>query len=65
MNLKIKDIIKCTKGILLTGNEEVECENFTNDTRNIVEGDTFIALKGENYDGNLLWEDALNKGGSE
>ena len=62
MNLKIKDIIKCTKGILLTGNEEVECENFSNDTRNIIEGDTFIALKGENSDGNLFWEDALKKG---
>ena len=62
MNLKIKDIIKCTNGILITGNEQFECENFSNDTRTITKGDTFIALKGENFDGNLFWEDALKKG---
>ena len=35
MNLKIKDIIKCTKGTIVIGNEEAECENFSNDTRTI------------------------------
>ena len=62
MNLKIKDIIKCTNGILLTGDKELECENFSKDTRSIKKGDTFIALKGENFDGNLFWEDALKNG---
>ena len=32
MNLKIKDIINCTHGNLLIGNEEKECENFSKDT---------------------------------
>ena len=44
MNLKIKDIIKCTSGILLTGNEEYECENFSRDTRTLKKRDTFVAI---------------------
>ena len=62
MNLKIKDILKCTNGTLITGSEENECENFSNDTRKIEKGDTFIALKGENFDGNLFWKTALDNG---
>lgn len=62
MNLKIKDIVNCTKGILLIGNEEKECENFSKDTRIIQKGDTYIAIKGENFDGNMFWQEALDKG---
>ena len=62
MNLKIKDIIKCTNGNLIIGNEELECENFTKDTRVIKQGDTYIAIKGTNYDGNLFWKEAFEKG---
>ena len=62
MNLKIKDIIKCTKGILLTGSEEYECENFSGDTRVIKKGDTFIAIKGKTFDGNVFWKEAFENG---
>ena len=62
MNLKIKDIIKCTKGVLLTGSEEYECENFSRDTRVIKKGDTFIAIKGKTFDGNVFWKEALENG---
>ena len=62
MNLKIKDILKCTKGNLLIGNKEEECENFSKDTRTIKKGDTYIAIRGENFDGNVFWKDALDKG---
>ena len=62
MNLKIKDIIKCTNGLLLTGNEEFECENFSRDTRTIKKGDTFIAIKGEIFDGNTFWKEAFENG---
>ena len=62
MNLKIKDIIKCTNGILLAGNEEVECENFEKDSRKIQNGDTFIGIKGETFDGSLFWKDAMDNG---
>ena len=62
MNLKIKNIINCTKGKLLIGNEEKECETFSKDTRIIENGDTYIAIKGQNFDGNLFWQEALDKG---
>ena len=62
MNLKIKDIIKCTSGILLTGNEEYECENFSRDTRTLKKRDTFVAIKGEKFDGNNYWKEAFENG---
>ena len=62
MNLRIKDIIKCTGGILLTGDEEYECENFSRDTRVIKNGDTFVAIKGDKFDGNVFWKEAFENG---
>ena len=62
MNLKIEDILECTKGTLLIGNRQEECENFSKDTRTIKKGDTYIAIKGVNFDGNIFWKDALEKG---
>ena len=62
MNLKIKDIIKCTRGILLTGNEEQECESFSRDTRVIKKGDTYFAIKGKTFDGNMFWKEAFENG---
>lgn len=62
MNLKIKDIIRCTNGVLLTGEEEYECENFLRDTREVKKGDTFVGLKGKKHDGNLLWKEAFENG---
>lgn len=64
MYLKIEDILECTNGILLTGNKKYECVNFSKDTRTIQENDIYIGIKGENFDGNLFWKDALNKGAS-
>lgn len=34
----------------------------TTDTRNVIEGDLFIALKGSSFDGNLFAKEALQKG---
>lgn len=63
-NLKVKQIIEATKGELIIGNEEQECSNFSKDTRIIKEGDTYIAIKGDSFDGNLFWRDAFNNGAS-
>ncbi len=64
MNLKIEDILKCTGGKLITGNKDEECEDFSQDTRTIKKGDTYIAIKGEKFNGNLFWKDAIEKGAS-
>ena len=62
MNLKISDILKVTSGKLLIGDENVECESFSKDTRNIKQGDTYIGIKGEKFDGSLFWNKALDLG---
>ena len=62
--IKVKDILKLTNGNLITGNEELLCENFSKDTRTIQKGDVYIGIKGAKFDGNLFWKEALDKGAS-
>lgn len=62
MNLTIEDILKATNGKLIIGDKCNKCSDFCKDTRIINKGDTYVGIKGENFDGNLLWEDALKKG---
>lgn len=62
MNLKIKDILKCTNGKLIIGDTEKECKNYSKDTRTIKKGDTYIGIKGEKFDGSSFWKEALNNG---
>ena len=61
-NITVKDILRECQGKLIAGNEETICENFETDTRIIKEGDIFLGLKGENFDGNIFYETALEKG---
>ena len=63
-DLSIKNIIEVTKGKLLVGNEEYICKSYSKDTRTIKEGDCYIGIKGENFDGNIFWEKALENGAS-
>ena len=63
-DLSIKNIIEATKGKLLVGNEEYICMSYSKDTRTIKEGDCYIGIKGETFDGNLFWEKALENGAS-
>ena len=60
--MKVKDILKVIKGELITGNEELECENFSKDTRTIQNGDIYIGIKGEKFDGSKFWKQALDNG---
>jgi UDP-N-acetylmuramoyl-tripeptide--D-alanyl-D-alanine ligase len=61
-NITVKDILNICDGKLICGNENIECIRFEKDTRMIQKGDTFIGIKGENFDGNMLYKDALAKG---
>ena len=60
--MKIKEILKVTKGKMLFGNEELEVENFSKDTRTIQKGDIYIGIKGEKFDGSNFWNQALDTG---
>lgn len=60
--MKVKEILKVTKGKMLFGNKELEVENFSKDTRTIQKGDIYIGIKGEKFDGSNFWNQALDAG---
>ena len=60
--MNVEDIIKATNGKLLIGNLEEDCENFCTDTRKIQKGDIYVGLKGEKFNGNEYYKEALEKG---
>lgn len=60
--LKIKEIIKATGGDLISGKPLLKVWNISTNTRTLLEGDLFIALKGENFNGHVFVEEALEKG---
>ena len=62
MDLTVEDILNCTNGELVIGNKRKLCENFSKDTRTIKKGDTYVGIKGGNFDGNLFWKDAFDNG---
>lgn len=62
INLTAKDIINICKGKLICGNEATICKNIKKDTRFIEKGDVYIGIKGENFDGNTMYEKAFEKG---
>ena len=62
MKMKIKDILRVTNGELVVGKEELECNEFSKDTRTIKEGDIYIGIKGEKFDGSKFWKQALDNG---
>lgn len=63
-NIYVKDIIEKCNGELLIGDKNLMLENFSKDTRIIKENDVYIGIKGESFDGNKFYEEALNKGAS-
>lgn len=61
-NIYVKDVLKVTNGKLVTGNPNIKCEKFSRDTRIIEKGDIFVAIKGNTYNGNIFWKEALDNG---
>ena len=62
--MTVKDIIKICNGKLICGDENIVCENFSKDTRTIHTGDVYVGIKGDNFDGNLFYKDAIKNGAS-
>jgi len=60
----VKDIINQCNGKLLCGDINLECNNFSIDTRSINKGDIYVGIKGETFNGNLFYKDAISKGAS-
>lgn len=61
-NIKVCDILRVTNGKLVIGNEEETIETFSKDSREIHEGDIYLGIKGENFNGGTFFEDAFEKG---
>ncbi|RKY35859.1 MAG: UDP-N-acetylmuramoyl-tripeptide--D-alanyl-D-alanine ligase [Candidatus Omnitrophota bacterium] len=57
----IKEIIEITSGKLVHGKSEQCVTGICTDTRTLKQGDLFIALKGENFDGHNFVAQALKK----
>ncbi|MBE0069011.1 UDP-N-acetylmuramoyl-tripeptide--D-alanyl-D-alanine ligase [Thermoanaerobacterium thermosaccharolyticum] len=62
MILSVKEIIDATGGKLLSGDINLTISGISTDSRTIKEGELFIPLKGENFNGEMFVEDALKIG---
>jgi len=62
--IKVVDIIRECNGNLLCGDENTVCRSFSKDTRSINEGDVYLGIKGEKFNGSLMYKEAFNKGAS-
>ncbi len=61
-NIYLKDILGMNNATILYGDENLILDNFSKDTRTIKEGDIYLGIKGDTFDGNSFFEDALSKG---
>lgn len=62
MDVRVKDFIEFSDAKLICGNIETICENFCKDSREVKAGDTYLGIKGENTNGSIFYEQALEKG---
>lgn len=62
--IRVLDIIRECNGKLLCGDENFVCESFSKDTRTINKGDVYLGIKGETFNGSLLYKEAFDKGAS-
>ena len=58
----IRDIVEKFGGKLVCGNTLLEIKNISKDTSTIKEGDIYIGIRGESFDGNVFYKDAFDKG---
>ena len=61
-DITVKDIVNICRGKLICGDESIICREFKKDTRNIETGDVYVGIKGENFNGNTLYEKAFENG---
>lgn len=62
--LYVRDIVKLCGGRIINGNEELILGNFCTDSRKINKGDVYLAIMGDNFDGNDFYVDAIKNGAS-
>ncbi len=60
--ITVSKILEICKGKLITGDENLEIDSYSKDTRNINTGDMYLGIKGEKVNGNKYIEDAFKSG---
>ena len=60
--LSLREILDVTGGALLAGDEQVRPLGISTDTRTLIPGQMFVALRGERFDGHDFAASALAKG---
>ena len=63
-DIRVIDVVRECNGKLLCGDENVICESFSKDTRTINVGDVYLGIKGDTFNGSLLYKEAFEKGAS-
>lgn len=63
MELTLKEVLEAIDGIVIN-KESIEFNNICIDTRKIEKNNIYLAIKGENFDGNKFVLEAFNKGAS-
>lgn len=61
-NIYLKDLLREYNSILINGNIDTLLDNFCIDTRLLTNGDIFVGIKGESFDGSTVYKEALSKG---
>jgi UDP-N-acetylmuramoyl-tripeptide--D-alanyl-D-alanine ligase len=62
MNLSAREVAAFTDGYIITGDPETNFPGVSTDSRNIREGELFIALRGEHFDGHSFIPEVLARG---
>ena len=60
----VSDILKICDGELINGNEKLKCSNFVIDSRLVKKGDIFVGIKGDVFNGNTFYKNAIKNGAS-
>lgn len=64
MELTFKELLEAINGKVVVDNTKKEFNSICTDTRKIEKNNVFLALKGENFNGNKYVKDAIEKGAS-
>ncbi len=60
----VSDIINICHGKLIAGKDSILCTKFTKDTRILEKGQVYVGIKGDTFDGNTFYKEAIKKGAS-
>lgn len=58
----VRDIVRICNGKLIAGNKNIKCTSFVNDSRKVKKDDIYVGIRGEVFNGNKFYKDAIKNG---